>query len=63
MDDKFRKKWIEDWIDQNSGGALKINEGDLVRSAKELNLILVTTDRKMKRIKDADPSIQIHNIA
>jgi hypothetical protein len=34
MDDKFQKKWIEDWIDQNSGGALKINEGDLVRSSE-----------------------------
>jgi len=31
--------------------------------AKERNLVLVTIDKKMKRIADADPTIQISEIA
>jgi predicted nucleic acid-binding protein len=65
MNRKHRSPWIEDWIDQYTGRALNINEGDLwmCAQAKERNLVLVTIDKKMKRIADADPTIQISEIA
>jgi predicted nucleic acid-binding protein len=64
MDRKYRKPWVEEWIDRNSGGPLKINEGDLwmCAQARERNLILVTTDQKLKRISNADPTVQIKEI-
>jgi len=59
-----RSPWIEDWIDQNSGRALLINEGDLwmCAQAKERNLILLTIDEKMRRISTADPDLQVMEI-
>jgi tRNA(fMet)-specific endonuclease VapC len=65
MNRKCRTPWIEDWINQYTGRTLDINEGDLwmCAQAKERNLILVTTDKKMKRISTADPTIQIKEIA
>lgn len=64
MDKKYRKPWVEEWIDKSSGAQLRINEGDLwmCAQAKEHNLILVTMDQKIKRISAADPTIQIKEI-
>jgi predicted nucleic acid-binding protein len=65
MNKKHRTPWIEDWIDQYTGRVLNINEGDLwmCAQARERNLVLLTTDRKMKRISAADPTVQIKVIA
>jgi predicted nucleic acid-binding protein len=64
MNRNIRSKWIEDWIDKYTARPLNINEGDLwmCAQAKERNLILLTTDKRMERISDADPDVQIRVI-
>jgi predicted nucleic acid-binding protein len=64
MNKKRRSPWIEDWIDEYTGQALRINEGDLwmCAQAKERNLILLTRDKRMQRISDADITVAIQVI-
>jgi predicted nucleic acid-binding protein len=56
-----RKRWIENWVDKNSGQVLQIDENDLWQcaQARERNLILVTIDGRMKRIFDADAILKL----
>lgn len=56
-----RPKYIEDWVDQATSKVLGVDENDLWMCAqsKERGLVLVTTDRKMKRIEDADPEVRL----
>lgn len=56
-----RKRWIEDWVDKNSGQTLQIDENDLWQcaQARERNLVLVTIDGRINRIGNADPILQL----
>lgn len=56
-----RKRWIENWVDKNSGQALGIDENDLWQcaQARERNLVLATIDGRIKRIAEADPIFQL----
>ncbi len=56
-----RKRWIENWVDKNTGQTLQIDENDLWQSAqaRERNLVLVTIDGRIKRIAEADPTLQL----
>lgn len=58
---KDRPKYIEDWVDKTTGKKLAIDENDLwmCAQAKERDIIFVTADRRMKRISDADPEVQL----
>jgi predicted nucleic acid-binding protein len=54
-----RPRWIENWKDRVTGETLQIDENDLwiCAQARETNLILITTDKKLvTRISPADPS-------
>jgi predicted nucleic acid-binding protein len=57
---RFRKKYVEDWLDQFTGKALGIDDNDLwiCAQARELNLTVIADD-KMNRIKDADRLVKI----
>jgi predicted nucleic acid-binding protein len=59
-----RKRWIENWVDKNSGQTLGIDENDLWQcaQARERNLVLVTIDRRIKRISEADQILQLLHI-
>lgn len=56
-----RKRWIENWVDKNSGQTLQIDENDLWQcaQARERNLVLVTIDGRIERIAEADPILQL----
>ena len=56
-----RKRWIENWVDKTTGQVLQIDENDLWQcaQARERNLVLVTTDDRISRISDADPTLKI----
>jgi predicted nucleic acid-binding protein len=56
-----RPKYIEDWVDQATGKKLDIDENDLwmCAQAKERGLVLVTADRRMQRIPNADPAVRL----
>ena len=56
-----RKRWIENWVDKNTGQTLQIDENDLWQSAqaRERNLVLVTIDGRIKRIAEADLTLQL----
>ena len=56
-----RPRWVEDWVDRATGQKLQVDENDLwiCAQAKERNLIVVTTDRHMNRIQDADPGVRL----
>ena len=58
---KGRPRWLEDWVDKTKGKKLGIDENDLwmCAQAKERELILVTTDRGMQRISDADQLVEL----
>ena len=58
---KNRRRWIEDWVDKTSGKKLQVDENDLwiCAQAKERALVVVTTDRRMKRIPDADSEVRL----
>lgn len=62
---KDRPRWIEEWVDQYTGCKLHIDENDLwlCAQAKERNLVLLTVDKKILRITDADPEIRIETIS
>lgn len=56
-----RPRWVEDWKDRATGQKLQIDENDLwiCAQAKERSLVLVTADRRMKRIQDADSEVRL----
>ena len=58
---KNRPRWIEDWVDKTSGKKLQVDENDLwiCAQAKERALVVVTADRRMKRIPDADTEVRL----
>jgi len=59
-----RPRYIEDWVDEVSGKKLQIDENDLWLSAQALerNLILLTTERKILRIREANPDLEIERV-
>jgi predicted nucleic acid-binding protein len=60
-----RPRWIEQWVDRVTGERLQIDENDLwiCAQAKENNLVLMTTDKKLvSRISRADPQLQFNLI-
>ena len=58
---KSRQRWIEDWVDRNTGQRLQIDENDLwiCAQAKERELVVCTADGRMARISDADPEVEL----
>jgi len=61
---KDRPRWVEDWIDSATGKKLQIDENDLwiCAQAKERNLIVVTADRRMSRVSNADCDVRLHMV-
>jgi predicted nucleic acid-binding protein len=56
-----RPRWIENWKDRVTGERLQIDENDvwICAQARERNLILITTDKKMVDIViKADPAVR-----
>ncbi len=56
---QFRKKWVEDWVDQYTEKKLGVDENDLwiCAQALEMNFTLIADD-KMNRIKKAEPKLK-----
>ena len=56
---QYRKKWVEDWVDQYTGKKLGVDENDLwiCAQALEMNFTLIADD-KMNRIKKAEPKLK-----
>jgi tRNA(fMet)-specific endonuclease VapC len=56
-----RPRWLEDWVDKTTGQKLQIDENDLwmCAQAKERDLVLVTADGRMRRIRDADAEVRL----
>lgn len=61
---KDRPKYLEDWIDRATGKALDIDENDLwmCAQAKERDLTVITAERRLKRINEADPAVHLLRI-
>ena len=59
-----RPRWIEEWVDKATGQKLQIDENDLwlCAQAKERNLVLLTAEQKILRIKAGVPEIRIETI-
>lgn len=58
---KDRPRWVENWIDKATGEKLQVDENDLwlCAQAREHDLILVTADAKIERIRKADSALQL----
>jgi predicted nucleic acid-binding protein len=56
-----RPRYLEDWVDKTTGKALGVDENDLwmCAQAKERDIILVTADRRIYRISEADPDVRL----
>ena len=56
-----RPRWVEEWVDRTSGQKLQIDENDLwiCSQAKERDLTVVTSDRRMRWIRDADSDVRL----
>ncbi len=56
-----RPKYVENWVNQATGDVLGVGENYLwmCAQAKERGLVLVTTDRRIKRIVDADADVRL----
>lgn len=56
-----RPRWVENWIDKATGEKLQVDENDLwiCAQAREHDLILITADAKIDRIRKADPDLQL----
>ena len=54
-------RWLEDWIDANTGKQLQIDENDLwvAAQAKERDFTLVSGDDDMQRLSQIDPSLRL----
>ena len=57
-----RPRWVEDWIDKATGRRLQVDENDLwiCAQGKERDLTVVTADRRMSRISNADFEVRLH---
>jgi predicted nucleic acid-binding protein len=58
---QFRKRYVEDWINQFTGKALRVDDNDLwiCAQAREMNLVLVRGDRGMQAMQIADPLLKL----
>lgn len=54
-------RWIEDWIDANSGKRLQIDENDLwiAAQAKERDLTIISGDRDMEALTAVDAEVRL----
>ena len=59
-----RPRWVEDWIDRATGKRLQIDENDLwiCAQAKERKLTVVTADRRMNQVSNADCDVRLHMV-
>ena len=59
-----RPRWVEDWIDRATGKRLQVDDNDLwiCAQAKERNLTVVTADRRMNRVSNADRDVRLHMV-
>ena len=60
-----RPRWLEDRVDEASGKKLGVDENDLwiCAHARERDLVVVTADKGMQRIADADATLRLSVIA
>lgn len=58
---KKLSRWLEDWIDANTGKQLQIDENDLwvASQAKERDFTLVSGDEDMWRLSQVDSSLHV----
>ena len=56
---EFRKKHVEEWVDQFTGAQLAVDDNDIwvCAQAREMNFVVVAGD-KMERIRRADPLLK-----
>jgi tRNA(fMet)-specific endonuclease VapC len=56
---EFRKKHVEEWVDQFTGKPLAVDDNDIwvCAQAREMNFVVVAGD-KMERIRRADPLLK-----
>ena len=56
-----RPRWLEEWVDKNTGQRLQVDENDLwmCAQAKERDLVLITADARINRIAHADPQVRL----
>jgi tRNA(fMet)-specific endonuclease VapC len=56
---EFRKKHVEDWVNQFTGKPLAVDDNDIwvCAQAREMNFVVVAGD-KMERIREADPLLK-----
>jgi tRNA(fMet)-specific endonuclease VapC len=61
---EFRKKHVEEWVDQFTGKPLAVDDNDIwvCAQARETNFTVVAGD-KMERIRQADPLLKHMRIA
>jgi predicted nucleic acid-binding protein len=54
-------RWLEDWIDSNTGKQLQIDENDLwvAAQAKERDLTIISADEDMLRLPAVDKAIRV----
>jgi predicted nucleic acid-binding protein len=54
-------RWLEDWIDANTGKQLQIDENDLwvAAQAKERDFTLISGDEDMIRLSQVDSSVRV----
>ena len=57
----FRKRWVEDWIDQFTNKALRVDDNDLwiCAQALEVNFTVIRGDKKMDVIQYAEQRLQL----
>jgi tRNA(fMet)-specific endonuclease VapC len=58
---RFRKRRVEDWIDQFTGKPLGVDDNDLwiCAQARETNFTVIRGDKKMDVIRNADPTVRL----
>jgi predicted nucleic acid-binding protein len=56
---EFRKKHVEEWVDQFTGKPLAVDDNDIwvCAQAREMNFVVIAGD-KMERIRQADPFLK-----
>lgn len=59
-----RRSHLEDWIDNVTGSRLNVNENDLWICAQgfERDLIIVSCDSDFRRVREAEPRLQLELI-
>jgi tRNA(fMet)-specific endonuclease VapC len=60
----FRKRWVEDWIDQFTDKRLRVDDNDLwiCAQALDVNFTVIRGDKKMDVIKSAEQRLKLHLI-